>query len=213
MNRVSVGVLCLVLLPAGSAVAQPREPVSRFVVDAHGLLARFKGDAAVASGLGVTAENLPTRGLGLGVGAHWYPLRGRLVSLGLGGELVIARDRRTPAQTGEATTPLPTVTTRFSSVSPHVSLNFGKRDGWSYLSGGIGRARLTSERDDLPAAGSAEGARTINYGGGARWFTGPHLAFSFDLRWYTVDARAATAAQPGYPRSRMMVFSAGISLH
>ena len=36
----------------------------------------------------------------------------------------------------------PTVNARFSALSPQVSLNFGTRDGWSYLSGGIGWARF-----------------------------------------------------------------------
>jgi hypothetical protein len=207
--------LCFLLLSAADAAAQPVEPIGAFVVDVRGTLARFNDDAQIASSLDVATDNLPTRGLGLAAGFHWYALRGRLVSLGLGGELLIARDSRTAEppddDDGEAAVPLPTVTTRFSSISPHVSLSFGKRDGWSYISGGLGRARLSSERDDEPFADGADGTRSLHYGGGARWFTGPHLAFSFDLRFYTINATEASGSRPAYPRTRMMVISAGIS--
>jgi hypothetical protein len=206
--------LCFLLLTATGAAAQPSEPMGAFVVDVHGTLARFNDDAEVASSLDVSTDTLPTRGLGLAAGFHWYAIRSRRVSLGLGGELVIARDSRTaelPDDDGDVAVPLPTVTTRFSSISPHVSLNFGKRDGWSYISGGLGRARLSSERDDEPFADGPDGTRALHYGGGARWFTGPHLAFSFDLRFYTINATEASGSRPAYPRTRMMVISAGIS--
>jgi hypothetical protein len=117
-----------------------------------------------------------------------------------------------PDEDDETTVEGPTVTTRFSSISPQISLNFGKRDGWSYISGGLGRARLSAERDDEPFADSADATRTLHYGGGARWFTSPHLAFSFDLRFYTINASEASATRPAYPRTRMMVISAGISM-
>ena len=42
--------------------------------------------------------------------------------------------------------------------------------------------------------------KTINYGGGARWFAKAHVAFSFDVRFYAInpgpaflDFRAARA--------------------
>lgn len=206
--------LCCLMLAANDVFAQPSEPIGRFVIDARGTLARFKDDPQVASSLDVTTENLPTRGLGAAVGVHWYPIRGRLVALGVGGELVIARDSRTaePAEDDDTAVEGPRVTTRFSSISPQISLNFGKRDGWSYISGGLGRARLSAERDDEPFADSADATGSFHYGGGARWFTGPHLAFSFDLRFYTVNASEASGTRPAYPRTKMMVISAGISM-
>ena len=203
--------MCLLLAAAAEAGAQPAEPIGPFAADVRGSLARFKEDAAVAATIGVETKNLPTRGLGLTVGAHFYPLRWRRVTLGVGGEMLIARDSRTLETDSTATVAAPTVTTRVSALSPQVSLNFGRRDGWSYVSGGIGRARLTAQRDDQ-AAVDASRTRSTNYGGGARWFTGPHLAFSVDLRFYAIDARAAAGAVPAFPRTRMMVISAGISL-
>jgi hypothetical protein len=141
------------------------------------------------------------------------------VTIGVGGELLMARGSRTaePDEDDDedapvpAPAPLPTVTARFSSLSPQLSLNFGRRDGWSYLSGGIGLARLTWEKAGTPAPGG-DRVRAIHYGGGARWFTGPHLAFSFDVRFYTIPAQVAQGARPSFPRSRFTVFSAGVSL-
>ena len=201
--------LVLLLATAADVSAQTRDVVGPYVVDARGVLARFKGDAAVAAPLAVAPDDLPTRGLGGSAGAHAYVLRGRRVTLGLGGEVIFARGGRTAEPTTAVPEP-PAVRTRFTAMVPHLSLNFGRRDGWSYVSGGIGRARLSTVRDDRPGE-EAAGARALHYGGGARWFTGPHLAFTFDVRFYTVNAQPATGTGAGYPRTRFMVFSAGAS--
>jgi hypothetical protein len=90
-------------------------------------------------------------------------------------------------------------------------LNFGRRNGWSYISGGIGSATFTAQRlDDLLGGGSR--VRAINYGGGARWFTNRHLAVSVDLRFYSIDPQPATIDRPAFPKNRMMVISGGIAL-
>lgn len=194
------------------AFAQPPEPIGPFVIDARGTLARFPEDAAVAQTIGVTVENLPTRGLGITVGGHVYPVRRPRLALGFGGEMVLARDSRTLEATTADVQVGPAVNRRFSSITPQISLNFGNRDGWSYISGGIGLARLTVERADAPFAESPERTGAFNYGGGARWFSRPHLAFTFDLRFYTVNARPASGTLPAHPRNRMMVISAGVSM-
>ena len=203
-------VLIAAMAMASAAEAQPLEPPGPFVLDARGALARFKQDPAVAQGLDVAAEDLPTRGLGVVAGAHWYPLRSRHITLGLGGEVLLARDSRTGQ--GTATTPAPAATTRLSALSPQLSFNFGTNEGWSYISGGIGSSRLVSERDDTPFADPAARTRTINYGGGARWFTGPHLAFSVDLRFYAISPQPAAGTRPAYPRAKIMVISAGVAV-
>ncbi|MGH8637880.1 MAG: hypothetical protein ACREUZ_12175 [Burkholderiales bacterium] len=207
-----LGVLGMLGMLPGDARAQPADPIGPAVVDVRGTLARFKEDAATAQAIDVEPANLPTRGLGLAVGAHWYPARLGRVTFGLGGELLWARDTRTGEQSETATTEPPTVTTRLSAISPHVSLNFGRGDGWSYVSGGLGWASLTSERTDEPFTGGGGRARMTHYGGGARWFTGPHLAFSFDLRFYAINASEASGTRPAFPRSRLMVISVGASL-
>ena len=203
-------VIATFLSCAGGAAAQPVEPIGRYVIDARGTLARFKGTADVATPLGVAADDMPTRGLGVAVGAHWYPLRSRRLALGVGGEMLLARDSRSPEPTTAIPEP-PTITTKLSLVSPQVSLNFGKRDGWSYLSGGLGLAKLTSESNAIAFTADADRVRTTHYGGGARWFTGPHVAFTFDLRFYTINAQPAAGNRPAYPRTRMMVISVGAS--
>jgi hypothetical protein len=190
----------------------PTEPIAPFVFDARGTLARFKELPAVATGLGVSPTDLPTRGLGLVVGAHLYPVRRQNFALGLGGELLLrARGSSTVPPTVEDGPDGPTVVTRMTALSPQVSLNFGKRDGWSYLSGGIGWASITSELSASPFEEPESRPRAINYGGGARWFAKEHLAFSLDLRFYAISPQEATATRPGYPRVTVLIFSAGIS--
>ena len=80
---------------AHPADAQVNERIKPFVADARLTWVRFKEDAGIASAIGVTPDNLPTRGLGFVLGAHWYPLRGSQVALGIGGEFLRAKDTRT----------------------------------------------------------------------------------------------------------------------
>jgi hypothetical protein len=199
------------LVVAHEGAAQPAPPpIGAYVVDVRGALARFKEDPTVASAIGVDVQNLPTRGLGLAAGAHWYPLRRGRITFGLGAEVMFAGDSRSIEKTD--TTPAgPTVSTRVSAIAPQLSFNFGHRDGWSYISGGSGWARITSVRDDTAEVDGAGRTRAINYGGGARWFTSPRRAFTFDVRFYAISPRAAAGAIPGYPRQRLMVISAGMS--
>ena len=51
----------------------------------------------------------------------------------------------------------------------------------------------------------------LNYGGGARFFNTPHLAFTFDIRFYAISPRESTPTMPGYPRAKFMVLSAGVA--
>jgi hypothetical protein len=199
------------LFPAADAAAQPTTgPIPRFVVDTRGSLARFKQDAAVASALQVDSTSLPTFGLGGTLGAHVYVLRTRRITIGLGGEIVFARDSST-VDVEEGATPGPTVTTRLGGFAPQISFNFGRDEGWSYVSGGLGSARMTTERDDVPVTGTASRTQMLNYGGGARFFNTPHLAFTFDVRFYAISPRDPTATVPGYPRAKFMVLSAGVA--
>ena len=195
----------------GDAEAQPTTgPIPVFVVDARGSLARFKKDPGVAEALGVKLDNLPTRGLGLTLGAHVYALRLRRVTFGLGGEMLLARDSAT-FEDSETKTAGPAVTTRLSAFAPQISFNFGRDEGWSYISGGLGSARITSERGDVPVSESAARTRMLNYGGGARWFNSPRMAFTFDVRFYAISPRASTTTVPGYPRAKFMVLSGGVA--
>ena len=208
---------------AGAIVGSPRVvaaqdvppenlPIGRYVADARIALPKFKQDPSIATGIGVTTLNLPTRAFGFVVGAHWYPARLGIVTFGIGGEIVTARRGHT-LNTGTETAPVNvTVNSRFSAISPQISFNVGSRDGWSYISGGIGSSTFTAERMDEPLPDQESRSKTINYGGGARWFAKKHLAVSMDLRFYAVNPQLATATRPGFPRMTLMAFSFGAAI-
>jgi hypothetical protein len=205
--------VCLAI--AASATAQPKEPIPPFAVDIRGAFARHKAEPSVATDLGVTAANLPTHSLGLVGGAHVYPLRSKRVTLGLGGHVVMARgsaavDIVDPAT--KVTTKSPTVRRHFTTVAPEISLNFGHRNGWSYVSGGMfGRSKQYLDRADAPAA-TTPYRKTLNYGGGARWFTTEHVALSVDFRWYSVAEQLAAAGVIAQPRTTLLVLSGGLAI-
>jgi hypothetical protein len=214
MRQLAAGLFCLFCLAIASPVAaQPTEPIGPFVIDLRGALGRHKAEPSVATDLGVTAANLPTRTLGLVGGVHVYPIR-RKVSLGLGGNVAFVRGSRAldiAVQGEQQPMQGPTVRRHFTTFSPEVSLNFGHRNGWSYISGGmLGRSKLYLDREDAPAT-STPYRSTINYGGGARWFTTNHVAFSVDFRWYSVDEQAAAAGLVAQPRTTLLILSGGIS--
>jgi hypothetical protein len=206
--------LFLFLALATPAAAQQKEPIGPFAIDLRGAFGRHKAEPSVATDLGVTAANLPTRTYGVGGGVHVYPLRSRRVTLGLGGNVVTTRGNRSlEVQSGAATEPVkgPVVRRRFTTFSPEISLNFGHRNGWSYISGGMfGRSKLYLDREDAPIR-NPPFRRTINYGGGARWFTSEHIAFSVDFRWYSVAEQAAGDGVIAQPRTTLLILSGGIS--
>lgn len=203
------------LIPNSTAAqdTQPEDlPIGRYVADARVQFPKFKQDPGISGALGVATDNLPTRGFGYVLGAHWYPLRLGILTLGIGGEITKAGSDKTKNTGSEASPVNVTVKTSFSAVSPQVSFNFGARDGWSYISGGIGRSNLTTERADHPLPPPENGIKTINYGGGARWFFKKHLAVNFDIRFYAVNPQLATATRPGYGRMTIMAWVGGISV-
>ncbi|MDQ3350222.1 MAG: hypothetical protein M3545_19930 [Acidobacteriota bacterium] len=196
-------------IAAGQDVPLEDQPIGRFVLDARAAFPKFKQDPNIARGIGVTALNLPTRALGFVLGAHWYPARMGPVTLGLGGELIMAgRNRTLPAADADGVAG-PTVHSEISSMTPQVSFNFGRRQGWSYISGGIGSTAFTAERQDAPLPPQEARTRTYNYGGGARWFANKRVAVAVDLRFYAISAQAQTLARPAFSRMTLVVVSAG----
>jgi hypothetical protein len=217
MNRVGpviLAALILALVVSRAAAQEPeREPIGRFAADVRIALPRFPEDGSTAAALEVTTGHLPRRGWGMAAGLNFYPARLGRVALGIGGEwLVFSRGSKTLDPESEGAAAGPTVRTEFSVLSPQVSLNFGGRQGWSYLSGGFGWAAFTTELEASPVADADGRTRSINYGGGARWFAKEHLAFAFDLRFYKINGQDATVGRPAYGGRRMMVFSAGVSI-
>jgi hypothetical protein len=123
------------------------------------------------------------------------------------------RSRQTPAPPVAGGAILRPSEERFASIAPQISFNFGTGHGWSYISGGMGQsmwAIVPQGQDGFPP--DSEPLKTINYGGGARWFMKSHLAFSFDVRFYAINPGTEYIGLPGSPRTTLTVIGAGISL-
>ncbi len=211
-------VLAGLLGVATTAFAQNIEPVPLFVADIRGVT------AALPTATGWTPEVLtgtevPSRGLGVDVGAHVFVLRGRNMALGAGATLLIARSSTSTVIEPTAQVPnpptLPDVATRMTVLSPQVSINFGRRLGWSYISAGLGRAKVSS----TATLGSAsipnvvdDWTRTLNYGGGVRWFVNDHLGVGFDVRWQQLAAKEDPTTLATAPRDTRFVLGIGISV-
>jgi len=206
---------------AGTSLAQPKEPIGRFVAD-------FR---ATSTGL-PTAEGwtpvvplgteVPSRSLGFEAGAHVHIARFGPGALGVGATWMRARGTTTPPEpppvTGGTPPPpntIPDVATTVTALTPQLSLNFGHSLGWSYISGGIGRAQVESSA--VLAGGSTTftpresgWVQTINFGGGARWFINDRVGVGFDLRWHKLAALDAGPAASGAPRTTLFVAGAGL---
>jgi hypothetical protein len=209
--------LFLVLCFAAAARAQDPPPkIGPFVVDLHATVPKYPSAPALAASHDVVVAELPGRGLGIQVGGQVYFFRWRAVTFGIGGEYAASRGRKSPPDTDSSatdTTALRETEEKFSAAGSALSFNFGTGHGWSYISGGIGQSTWSV----IPvgrAAFPSDTARlkTINYGGGARWFAKPHLAFSFDVRFYAINPGPASLDFPGSPRTTMLVIGAGVSL-
>ena len=191
--------------------AQGVEPIGRFVVDVRGSIPLYGQNEQLAANEGLFPVQLPSRGLGIDVGGHLYPLRWRGITFGVGISLLTSAGERAAGE-NDPVVDGPTVRTTFAAVSPQLSFNFGSKEGWSYLSGGLGSSRLTISTESGQGNGSRRSARTLNYGGGARWFVKRHLAFTLDLRFYAISPQpAAEAGKTGTPRMTLMVVNAGVS--
>jgi hypothetical protein len=209
--------VCRLLLLATVALSSPtnvfaQEPPPRigpFVIDVRGTVPRFDQSDQLAQSRGLLPGELPHTGLGLDAGAHFYLFKWKAVTFGLGAQATLARAHSSPAES----TGLSPVTERFASITPQLSLNFGTGNGWSYLSAGLGAAKWKIVPDgavEMPA--DQERLRTVNYGGGARWFIKRHLALNVDVRFHQVDPGTPTLGFPGSPRTTFMIFGGGISV-
>lgn len=187
------GALVLLLVAAEQAAAQAPEPPGPWTIDVRGATTGLPSDTAFFPSI-TTDTLVPSRGFGLDVGAHVYALTLGPSRLGVG--LSYMRMRGTT----EA------ATTTVSTVVPQLSFNFGTRQGWSYLSAGLGRAWVNTTTEQLTgtAARESDGLNSVNFGGGARWFLTRHIGVGFDLRWHRIS---------GPPRTTLMSAGAGFSVH
>jgi hypothetical protein len=217
----SLALVCVVagsMAGARAACAQePPPPIPRFVIDLHAAVPMFPNDRPeLASSRGLSLAELPGAGLGGQVGVHVYLFKWKSLTVGVGGEAMVGHSSSTPsaaalaaaaAATPPAAPPVP-VSERLTEASPQLSLNFGTGQGWSYLSGGVGRSQWSLRPSgQAPSDADAEVLPTVNYGGGARWFIKQHLAFSFDIRLYQVEPGSF-----GSPRAQVLTIGAGVSI-
>lgn len=201
-----LSVALLVLARARPVFAQqPVQRIGPFVLDVRGAMPKYGQNADLAVAHGLNAGDLPSRGFGVVVDGHYYFLKWHAITFGIGGQVLLSRGHNGGSAAG------PAVTTTFKAFSPQISFNFGTGRGWSYLSGGVGRSTLVIQAETAPAE-QAQPLTTINYGGGARWFMTPHLAFTFDVRFYDIGQHPASAGRPGNPHLSMFVLSAGVAL-
>jgi hypothetical protein len=220
MRRQAFVLAVAVIAFATTSAAQSKSPIGFFAADARmvssGLPTEPGWTPTVPSGTIV-----PTRGFGVDFGVHVYVLRFRRIALGVGASLLNARGKTSPPEAASTgTTPpaprtVPDVTTRVTSFAPQLSLNFGHSLGWSYVSAGVGQARASSDAF-LPNSTTTFTPResgwvkSLNYGGGARWYATDHFGFGFDIRWHKISIVPASNTHPGAPRASLFVGGAGI---
>ena len=204
------GVLYCLMTAVAPTAAQDPGPIGPFVVDVRGALVNVGQDTDLAANRGFGPAQLAASGLGLDIGGHVYLFRWRVITFGVGASALVASPSRSPDK-DDPDPNGPTVKTRFAALSPQLSFNFGDGDGWSYLSGGLGTSRM-SVFEDTGAEPAQRRAGTLNYGGGARWFIKPRLAFSFDVRMFAISPLEQIDTEPGSPRMTRVVISAGVSI-
>jgi len=217
---ISLAVLFVSLARTPLYAQDPPPRIGPWVVDVHGVMPKFGDDPALAQSRDLSQGELPGVGLGVTAGVHLYLPKMLGLTVGLGGEGLIGRSHSEPPgptvdpRTGASIpSTLRPVTETFKSISPQLSLNFGNGNGWSYLSVGIGGSIWSLIPEGLePLPADEERIRTINYGGGARWFIKPRLAFSLDVRLYEIDNGTPQLGYPGSPRTVLLVIGAGISI-
>jgi hypothetical protein len=209
--------ICMVGRPASAQ--EPPPPIPHFVVDLHGVFPGFPVEQALADsrGLGPSGlSELPGRAFGGDIAVHVYPFRWRAITFGIGARAMGARATKEPDPIPGST--LVAVTEKFSYIGPELSFNFGTGSGWSYLSAGINAShwsvipKLPDGTDAPPQPPDEERLKTLAYGGGARWFARPHVAFSFDVRFYAINPSSPYGPLPVSPRTTLLVIGAGISI-
>jgi hypothetical protein len=217
MIRCAVVFAVVMMTAASPSLAQQKERIAPFVADLRITSSTLPTEAGWTPTV-PTGTVAPTRGLGFEIGAHVNVIRLRAMAIGVGGTWLVARSTASPPEPTDTPatptpTPIPEVTTRVSAFAPQVSLNFGHSLGWSYLSVGLGRTKVESE---AVLAGTAftprvsDWVKTLNYGGGARWFLNDHVGVGFDLRWHKVSLVPASATHPGAPRASLFAIGAGL---
>jgi hypothetical protein len=216
MKRCVFVCAAVLVAAADTSFAQAREPIGRFVFE---LRAASVGLPAIAGWTPTVPENtqVPARALGFEAGAQVYFLRLPGITFGIGATYLAGKGTSSPPDL-PASTPqtIPEVTTMLRSLAPQLSMNFGHSLGWSYLSLGLGRTRVESDASSVEGITftprDSEWVKTLNYGGGARWFINDHVGVGFDLRWHKLSVVSTTSTHPGAPRATLFMAGAGLVL-
>lgn len=172
MRRITLPLMLTMLVLASGANAQSINPgpPGPFVFDVRGVTSNLPTAETLFPGL-ATDATVPARGFGGSAGGQVYVLQMGPGRLGLGVDVHFVRGSTVDANSS------------MTSVDPQISLNFGTSNGWSTLSAGVGTMRISGE-----PGGVSESVRTINWGGGARWFVNAHVGVGFDIRVHHYSA-------------------------
>ena len=189
-GRLLLAFTLVALAPSAQAAAQALNPgpPGPFVFDIRGATSGIPSSEAFVPDPETTAT-IPTRGFGGSAGVHVYAIQIGPARLGAGVDVLYAR--------GTTVDAISTLT----SVDPQLSLNFGTSDGWSYVSAGVGVTGVDAEPSDI-----SESVRSINWGGGVRWFLSPHLGVGFDVRIRHLSAGDVL------PKNTSVAVAVGLSL-
>lgn len=234
MRRFAAALVVSALVCSRASAQQPPPRIGPFVVDLRVNFPGFPTDSSqLAASRGIAVTDLPGRGTGIDVGAHVYLFKWRAMTIGVGGEVIVASSQSEPLlpATGTTTPPPPSpptpppttprpppfvglgVSEQFTSFAPQVSVNFGSGAGWSYLSGGLGLSVWSTVPGTEQATPADEAhLKTINYGGGGRWFAKKHVAFTFDVRFWAINPGIPNDGFGLSPRETLVVIGAGVSV-
>ena len=230
MARLAAALPILFLLNSLPAAAQSASRPGPWALDVRGVTSPVPMEPAFYPALDSTTL-VPGRGFGLDLGVHVYPLSLGSARLGFGADVFYVRATTKPSppapSTGSSATPAPAgqrVELTMRMLAPQISLNFGTREGWSYLSTGFGTTDVATRTSGV-TAGTRGSSRldAINIGGGARWFFKSHLAFGFDVRMHQIasgtagqtgtrEANAPTPAPVATPGMRILTVAVGFSM-
>lgn len=186
-----------------SAAAQPREALGGVVADVRVVSTTLPTGLGWTPPVAAAGALVPGRGVGAEGGVFLFAGPGRFRRLSFGATGFLAEGRATGVDA-------PTIATRMVATAPHAAVNFGHRDGWSYVSAGIGTARVGATEEDVDDQPATWGL-AFHYGGGARWFVRERLAVSLDLRFWALTPRPATPTRPSAAATTRVALGVGVS--
>jgi opacity protein-like surface antigen len=220
--RLAAALLIALLVTGAPAAAQSTSRPGPWALDVRGVTSPVPEQTVFYPTLDRTAL-IPGRGFGFDLGVHLYLLNLGAARLGIGADLFYVRGKTTPLvptpAAGSGTTASSVgqaVEVDLRMLAPQVSFNFGSREGWSYLSAGLGTADVVTRTAGVLPGRRQQSSRlnALNVGGGARWFVKSHLAVGFDIRMHNIGAGTVEAPAPlvATPSMRILTVAVGLSI-